>query len=261
MIQKYIEYPLVYKEKKSDLRIWVLLTDKNEIFLYKNSFMKTSCYPYNIYDIDGQISHITSTGIQKNCPEYGKVDDGNTISIEMLDRLYIDDATKISLEKHILHRIIDIVIDVFNSIRGRVNFRHRKNCFELFCFNFLIDADYRIWLIDVTTTQEMNMYCRFMKNTLPKLVDDIFSLTIDKHYEPIVENFHFGLKENAFEPIYSDFMNKFNKRRAFDKTNFYPIPELIPKNERGGVNPFETKDEGITDKKYNELHHIFEVLL
>jgi hypothetical protein len=59
--------------------------------------------------------------------------------------------------------------------------------------------------------------------------------------------------------VYSEFINKYNKRRAFDKTNFYPLPELIPKNSDGGINPFEIKSDGILDKKYMNLQSNFEV--
>jgi len=34
VIQKYIERPLLYQERKFDIRIWVLMTNKCEVFFY-----------------------------------------------------------------------------------------------------------------------------------------------------------------------------------------------------------------------------------
>jgi len=236
-----------------------LFTDKNEVYIYKNAFMKTSCYPYNVYEIEGLIGHLTSTMIQKHCSEYGKLEEGNTLPIDILDHILHDLNPKLKVDQHIFPRIVDIVIDVFNSVRNKMNFRHRRNCFELFNFNFQIDCDFRLWLIDVATTNDLPSYCRLLKNGLPKLIDDMFLLTIDKHFNPPSEAFQIGAIDNSFEGVYSEFINKYNKRRAFDKTNFYPLPELIPKNSDGGINPFEIKSDGILDKKYMNLQSNFEV--
>ena len=259
LIQKYIEFPLIYNERKFDLRIWTLITDKNEVYIYKNSFIKTSCFPFNIYNTDNNIIHLTSNSVQKMCSEYGKIEDGNTLGIEILEQLFEDYKTKLKLDTDVFPRIKDIIIDVFLSIRSKINFRHRKNCFELFCFDFLIDNDYRLWLLDVGNTNDIGLNCKFMRNTLPKLIDDIFSLTIDKPFEPLIENFHLGSKENMFEAIYSEFIVKINKRNAFDKTNFYPIPDLIPKNSDGGSGSFADINDKIIDKKYERLYENFDV--
>ena len=45
----------------------------------------------------------------------------------------------------------DIVIDVFLSVITQVNPNKRKNNFELFGFDFMIDEDFRVWLIEVNS--------------------------------------------------------------------------------------------------------------
>jgi hypothetical protein len=50
-----------------------------------------------------------------------------------------------------LPRIKDIVIDCFASAINGLNPNKREHCFELMGFDFLIDEDFRVWLIEVNT--------------------------------------------------------------------------------------------------------------
>ena len=48
-------------------------------------------------------------------------------------------------------RMSDIVIDTFLSQKDNMNPNSRSNVFELFGFDFMIDEDFRVWLIEVNT--------------------------------------------------------------------------------------------------------------
>lgn len=37
------------------------------------------------------------------------------------------------------------------SVKRRLNFRERKECFEIFGFDFFIDSRMKVWLIEVNT--------------------------------------------------------------------------------------------------------------
>lgn len=50
-----------------------------------------------------------------------------------------------------LPRIKDLVIDCFLAGMPTLNPNKRDNCFELMGFDFLIDEDFRVWLIEVNT--------------------------------------------------------------------------------------------------------------
>lgn len=43
----------------------------------------------------------------------------------------------------------DIVIDSILSTKKFLNQKQRKFCFELLGFDFLIDEDFRLWLLEV----------------------------------------------------------------------------------------------------------------
>ena len=59
VVQKYIERPLLYKRRKFDIRIWALITTKNEIYFYKQGYLRTSSSQYTLDDANYHI-HLTN---------------------------------------------------------------------------------------------------------------------------------------------------------------------------------------------------------
>lgn len=129
-------------------------------------------------------------------------------------------------------RIHDIIIDTFLSVRKSLNSGNRKDCFELFGFDFLIDEDMRVWLIEVNTNPYLGMPNKYISELIPKMLDDMAKIVVDPIYEP---KFTTDNKQNDFEILYREEQacttkGKFavNKRRPFSLDLCYPIPELKP---------------------------------
>lgn len=59
----------------------------------------------------------------------------------------------------------DIVIDCYMSIKTKLN-PNKRQCFELFGFDFLVDEDMRTWLIEVN----MNPFLGTPNDDIAKLV-------------------------------------------------------------------------------------------
>ena len=120
-------------------------------------------------------------------------------------------------------RIKDIIIDTILSVKNQLNTNKRKDVFELFGYDFLIDEDFRIWLIEVNTNPYFGIPNEYIADLLPQMIDDMTKLVIDPVYPPKnVEE-----RENGFELIYNESVeNPVNKRRPFSLDLVYPIPEL-----------------------------------
>lgn len=150
VVQKYIEKPLLYNNRKFDIRVWVLITNKNEVFFYKHGYMRTSSSSYDTKDQNNYV-HLTNNCLQKHGNSYGAFEEGNTLSFKVLQdylrQQYPD--LKIDLETHIIARFKDFIIDSFLAWKNDLNPSRRKNLFELFGYDFLIDEDLRVWLIEV----------------------------------------------------------------------------------------------------------------
>lgn len=127
----------------------------------------------------------------------------------------------------------DIIIDCFLSVRWKMNPSRRKGVFELFGFDFLLDEDFRVWLIEINTNPYLGTPNKQMEVLVPKMVDDLFKLTVDQVIKPKHETR--TSEPNGFELIYREASWQdpngppaVNHRRPFNLDLCYPVPELKP---------------------------------
>jgi hypothetical protein len=87
----------------------------------------------------------------------------------------------------------DIVIDCLLAVKNALNPSHRRNHFELFGFDFLIDEDFRVWLIEVNSNPYIGMPNKWAKEAVPKMMDEALNIVLDPIYPPRDEYYQ-GLK-------------------------------------------------------------------
>lgn len=150
VVQKYIEKPLLYNKRKFDIRVWVLITNKNEVFFYKHGYMRTSSSTYDTQD-KNNYTHLTNNCLQKHGNNYGAFEEGNTLSFQVLEDYLREQYPdhNIDINTHLIPRFKDLIIDSYLAWKKHMNPKNRKNVFELFGYDFLIDEDLRTWLIEV----------------------------------------------------------------------------------------------------------------
>jgi hypothetical protein len=107
----------------------------------------------------------------------------------------------VSFNDHILPRIKDLVIDCFAAAEHNLNPGNRPHCFELMGYDFMIDEDFRVWLIEVNTNPYFGVLNSAMPNFIANLVDDTLKLTLDKTFLPGSVNQ--ARSETLYELVYS----------------------------------------------------------
>jgi hypothetical protein len=88
VVQKYIEQPLLYNGRKFDIRVWVIVTHNLDILFFKHGYMRTSSFDYDMSN-DYNYVHLTNNCLQQHGDNYGKHEDGNTLSFEHFQE-YLD---------------------------------------------------------------------------------------------------------------------------------------------------------------------------
>ena len=68
------------------------------------------------------------------------------------------------------------------SARTKFNRNKRKHCFELFGFDYILDSDLNVFLIECNTNPCIEESSSILKRLLPRMLDDLFKLTIDQIY-------------------------------------------------------------------------------
>ena len=68
----------------------------------------------------------------------------------------------------------DIIIDTIQAIKKDLNPGRRRNCFELLGYDFLVDEDFRLWLLEVNNNPYLGVPNDFIRGLLPVMVKDMF---------------------------------------------------------------------------------------
>ena len=75
IVQKYIEKPLLYKNRKFDIRHFMLISrlhGRLRAYWFSEGYLRTSSYEYNIEEVGDEMVHLTNDAIQKNNSSYGR---------------------------------------------------------------------------------------------------------------------------------------------------------------------------------------------
>ena len=67
-------------------------------------------------------------------------------------------------------------------MKGKLRFY--KYTFELVGYDFIIDEDLKSYLIEVNTNPCIEESSQLLKMLLPRMIDDMFKLTIDQIFQP-----------------------------------------------------------------------------
>jgi hypothetical protein len=83
ILQKYIESPALYKNRKFDIRCFAMITSVNghlKGYNYLDCYIRTSGKEFSLNSFNKFI-HLTNDAVQKKAEEYGKHEFGNKVSV------------------------------------------------------------------------------------------------------------------------------------------------------------------------------------
>ena len=187
IIQKYIENTLLYNNRKFDIRIWVLISylsknDKYEVYVFKEGHLKACSETFNINSDDLYV-HLTNYSVQKYNKNFSKEEVGNEISFELFQNELDKKGIKKNFKKDIFPKILRIIAISTNAAKTKINILARRNCFEIFGYDIILDGDCQPFLLEINTNPGLEESSPLIKMLVPRMIDDAFRLTIDELFE------------------------------------------------------------------------------
>ena len=179
IIQKYIENPLVINGRKFDIRQWVLVTDLNPltVWIFETPYFRFGAENYHIDDFKNVFSQLTGNSIAKHSEKF------NTGEIE--GDMWENEQFKEFLEKkyggnpwnEIQKKIEKIVILSLESAKHKLF--NRKNNFELFGFDIMLDDKLNVYLIEINASPDWTYSTKVTEKLVKIASDDIMKVVLD----------------------------------------------------------------------------------
>ena len=118
--QKYIESPMIVKNRKFDLRVWVLVTDWNPltIWLFKKPYVRFPAHDYSTDDICNNMAHLANNSIAKHGSDINNLHtiDGNMMFIEELQEILLNENCQDVYEEIIEEKLRTVIINTLESV-------------------------------------------------------------------------------------------------------------------------------------------------
>ena len=187
IIQKYIEDPCLYLDRKFDIRIWVLFTYLSkdyrfEVYVFKEGHLKACSETFNI-NSDDLFVHLTNYSVQKYNKNFSKIEIGNEISFESFQNELDKRGDGKNFVKNVLPKIFRIIAISANASKNKINILNRKNCFEIFGYDFILDKNLEPFLLEINTNPGLEESSPLIEMLVPRMIDDAFRLTVDEIFE------------------------------------------------------------------------------
>ncbi|XP_026328451.1 tubulin glycylase 3A-like isoform X2 [Hyposmocoma kahamanoa] len=187
VVQKYIEDPLLIHETKFDIRQYYLITSTCPlvIWMYRDCYLKFSSQKYNLGNFHESI-HLTNNAVQKkykNCNErHNDLPQHNMWDLDTYKK-YLNKIGKELVWDHLTYpamkkAIVGIMLTYQDSLSPS------KNCFELYGCDFILDKDYRPWLIEINQGPDLNPTTQVTAKICPEVIEDIIKVVIDYACNP-----------------------------------------------------------------------------
>jgi hypothetical protein len=181
VIQKYIEKPLLFENKKFDIRLYIMVTPGSKVYRYQEMYIRVSAYDFDLDNMQ-KFGHLNNIALQKYSENY----DGEkaVITTQMLeDHVKEKINPDFDFEKDIRPKLNHIIAIMSTFISEKLTLFHAtKKYFEIFGLDFMIDQKNGVWLIEANTNPALSTGNSFLDQLIPRMLDDAWKITLDRQF-------------------------------------------------------------------------------
>jgi hypothetical protein len=144
--QKYMENPLLIKQRKFDIRQWVLVTSWNPltIWFYSECYIRFCAEPFTLRDLENNFIHLTNNSVAKHSTQFHELNigEGNMWDFSQFQEWLQHTTGDDQAWQGIATSMRDIARQALMCAQGEV--QNRKGSCELFGFDFCFDEDHKV---------------------------------------------------------------------------------------------------------------------
>ena len=175
VLQEYVQPPMLIGRRKFDVRCFCMVASVRPTLILRHElfYLRRSCEPFDLGDLERRGAHLTNICVQKHHPKFGEdcVWDG-----VQLDHFLRQRGGPASLES------INAAIDSLMTLCLQAVLPHlseRRGCFQLLGFDVLLDSAGAVSLLEINRNPDLQPHTRTLYRLLPQLVDDTLQVAIE----------------------------------------------------------------------------------
>ncbi|CBZ50659.1 putative tubulin-tyrosine ligase family protein [Neospora caninum Liverpool] len=209
LVQRYIERPLlIFSGRKFDMRQWVLIRSfaPLKVYAFTDLYLRLCSEPYDLRDLHNRFRHISNWNLNRLNSEMqdgrglGKqAGDPNEDVFPVAPRIFSDCTKPLADLREALERatgtpnfwdrrikpqIRKLILQTARAARPAIV--SRPNCFELYGFDILLDAEYRPWLVEVNLSPACAARAPWHKRMVSSMTRQLVQILVDEpHNSPV----------------------------------------------------------------------------
>ncbi|KAM9241684.1 inactive polyglycylase TTLL10 [Dugong dugon] len=199
IVQRYIGNPLLLDGKKFDVRSYLLIACAMPYMVFfGHGYARLTLGLYNLHsnDLSG---HLTNQFMQKKSPLYVLLKEDTVWSMEHLNR-YINDKFRKTkglprdwVFTTFTKRMQQIMAHCFLAVKSKLECK--LGYFDLIGCDFLIDENFKVWLLEMNSNPALHTNCEVLKEVIPGVVVETLDLAL--------ETFQKSLRNEKMLPLLS----------------------------------------------------------
>ncbi|KAG7226896.1 hypothetical protein INR49_022191 [Caranx melampygus] len=220
IVQQYIKRPLLLKGKKFDVRSYLLIACTAPFMVFfRHGYVRLTC---DLYDpkSNNLSAHLTNQYMQKKNPLYAELKEDTVWSIEKFNT-YVNDRFH--------RRMQQIMTQCFFAVKSKLD--RRLGLFDLIGCDFMVDEDFKVWLLEMNSNPALHTNCEVLKEVIPTTVVETLDLTLEIFNKCRLRQMILPLcSQREFVLLHSGVLSSGSEPRC-NKTNTHRISSKTPRTE------------------------------